>query len=57
MPADHQHQADDAEYHERQENETDSLTGEHEERVERRMEPPDRVVEEQEKEQRDEESR
>ena len=52
-----QHQADDAECHERQENEANALAKKHEKRIKRRMEPPDRVVEEQEKEHRDEEPR
>ncbi|MCK9330379.1 MAG: hypothetical protein M0Q94_10935 [Candidatus Cloacimonetes bacterium] len=33
LPADEEHHPDDAEYHERQENETDSRAKEHEERV------------------------
>ncbi len=54
---DEQHQADDAECHERQENEANALAKKHEKRIKRRMEPPDRVVEEQEEEHRNEESR
>ncbi|MCK9330376.1 MAG: hypothetical protein M0Q94_10920 [Candidatus Cloacimonetes bacterium] len=56
-PDDEQHQADDAEYHERQENEANTLAKKHEERVERRMELPERFLEEQEKGHRDEKSR